>query len=65
MARSPEKRDFEQAMYSVMSNPRERARSKRKPLDLTINSPDNIENLVSRDADARFLEKFKFQDIRW
>lgn len=61
MSRSPEKRDFEKAMYSVMSNPREWARSKRRPLDLTINSLDNIENLVSQDVDARFQKSLNFK----
>lgn len=47
-------------MYSVVPNARQRARSKRRPLDLTISSPNNFENPVSQAVDARFQKKFKF-----
>lgn len=39
------KREFGKAMYSVVRKARERARSKRRPLDLTISIPNDLDKL--------------------
>lgn len=40
------KKELKKVMLSVVSNPRERARSKRESLDLSISSPNDLENLA-------------------